>query len=129
MPIPRSSKNIHSVEDAILAAKKKKIYPKALLQKIIDNECYLVCDDHVLRAKELMLPLCVEMNSKKYVCAFTNKEWADEYLNETSAIVKLSAIETLRNIPQDYGIIINPNHDASVKFEYSGIQNILRDFG
>lgn len=126
--MPLSDKDLMSVEDAILAAKKKQIYPDTLLQKIVENEYYLICDDNVLRSKELMLPLCVEINSRKYVCAFTNKEWADEYLNASSAIVKLKAIEALRVIPLNYGIIFNPNHDASVKFEYSGIQNILRDF-
>lgn len=124
-----SSKDLHSVENMILAAKKKQVYPETLLQKLVESESYLVCDGTVLHSSELMLPLCVEINSRKYVCTFTNKEWTDEHLNESNVIVKLKTIEVLKIIPHNYGIVINPNYDASVKFEYSGIQNILQDFG
>ena len=121
-------KDLYSVEDAILAAKNKKIYPKDLLQKILENEFYLVCDENVLSSKKIMLPLCIEIDSQKYICVFTNRDWVNQYLNPNTVLVKLKAMEVLRIIPKKYGLIINPNYDASVKFDSSGIQNILRDF-
>lgn len=123
-----ANKKMDSVEQAILDAKQKKIVPEELLPIILKADFYLVCDSNMLNDKDVMLPLCVEIESKKHVCVFTNKDWAEQYLNDSSSIVKLSAKKSLQNIPENYGLVINPNHNASIKFSSLGIENILRDF-
>lgn len=126
----RTSHNIKigAVEESILAAKKKKTSQDYFLQKILGSDFYLICDEKVLSSSETILPLCVEIDSQKYVCVFTNKDWANQYFKKEVAIIKLLAKEVLKFIPESYGLIINPNYDASVKFNASGICNIVRDF-
>ncbi|CAN5442485.1 hypothetical protein BH10PSE19_BH10PSE19_16230 [soil metagenome] len=117
-----------SVEELILAAKQKLISPEKLLPKLLTTNFYTVYDERILTKKEIILPLCVGIDGQNHVCVFTKKDWANSYIAKNIAIIKLEARKLLEIIPTGYGLIINPNHDASIKFAAFGIQNILRDF-
>jgi hypothetical protein len=116
------------IESLIIAAKKNLINIDQLLEKIINIDIYTVCNEKILNFKNIILPLCVELNSKKYVCAFTNLVWAREYMTTAANIVKLKGKEFLTTVPEDYGVIFNPNFDSSMTIEAFGIKNILKKF-
>ena len=99
-----------------------------MLWIILRASLYVVCDDNSLISKSIILPLSVGIDGKKHVCIFTKKEWADKFLTVWASIVNVEASEFLKNIPEGYGLVINPNYDASMAISSDGIRNILRDF-
>jgi len=123
-----SNRQPKSIEQSILDAKQKQISNEELLVRILTTDFYLLCDKKVLNTKEIMLPLCIKINGQNYVCVFTKENWAKQYFNQEAIMIKLQSKKTLKLIPNNYGLIINPNQDASVKFTDFGIQNIIKDF-
>lgn len=116
------------LENMILSVKQKKIRLIYLIPKILMHDIYLVCDDNILTARNIILPLYVEIDKQNYICVFTNKAWANQYLSDKTATVLLEGREVFKLIPDKYGLILNPNHDACMKISPAGVLKILNDF-
>lgn len=117
-----------TIEQLIVGVKNKEIGLKVLIQAMLDNNFFIVCNKKALADKEMILPICAEFDGEKTACVFTKKEWAEAYMTADVSVVKLLALEWLKQHPAHYGLIVNPNHDACIKFSASGVQNILKEF-
>lgn len=117
-----------TIEQLILDVKNKNVKLKILIQKILDNDIYIACSEIALKDKEIILPIIVELDGEKNTCVFTKKEWAEENITNNISVVKLKAFEWLKKHPFNYGLIINPNHNACIKFSSFGIRKVLNEF-
>lgn len=117
-----------TIEQLIISARNEELGMKVLIQAMLDSNLFIACSEKALTDKKIILPICIEIEGEKTVCVFTKKEWAEAYMATDVSVVKLIAIEWLKQHPADYGLIVNPNHDACIKFSASGVQNILKEF-
>lgn len=116
-----------TIEQLIVSVRNKEIGFKVLIQAILDANFFIACNDEALVNQEIILPMYVEIDGEKTVCVFTKKEWAEACMADNISVVKLAAVEWLKQHPVNYGLILNPNHDSCIKFSFSGIKNILKE--
>ena len=117
-----------SIEQLIIGVKNKEIRVKVLIQAMMDSDFFIACSKEALTIKKNILPICTEVDGEKTACVFTKKEWAEAYMTTGISMVNLQAAEWLKQNPVTYGLIINPNCEACIKFSAVGVQNMLREF-
>ena len=117
-----------TIEQLIIGAKNNEIGLKVLIQAMLDSSFFIACGEEALTYKKNILPMCAKTDGESAVCVFTKKEWADIYMTTEVSVVKLTAVEWLKQHPANYGLIINPNHEACIKFTATGVQNIIKEF-
>lgn len=74
-------------------------------------------------------PLLFNKEGTYMMASFTSSDLLSLYMNEVEQYLVISGKQTLEQIPDGIGIVINPGYKIGFDISPKGIKQVLKDFG
>ena len=119
---------LNPVEKSLIKAKKGEITLPELIQVLLSNKLFVPSVEVVDEKGEGFVPLLFDRDGTPMAAVFTDKSRADAHKSRIKDLIVVSFKDVLNNIPENYGLVINPGYTEGLELLSHGIKNIRRDF-
>lgn len=119
---------LNNIEEALIKAKRGEITLPHLIDMLLQEKFFMPSLNVVEENGAGFSPLLFDRNGISMASIFTDKSRVKMYESRIKDIVILSFKDMLNNIPENYGLVINPGYTEGLELLPHGIKNIRRDF-
>ena len=118
----------NSIEKALIDAKQGKIALPELIEILLSSKFFLPSVAIIDEQGKGFSPLLFNRSGTPMAAVFTDKSRADAYRSKIKDLIIVAFKDVLNNIPENYGLVINPGCAEGLELLPHGIKNIRRDF-
>lgn len=119
---------LNPVEKTLIKAKKGEVTLPQLIEMLLLNKFFIPSLEVINEKGEGFVPLLFDRNGTPMAALFTDKSRANMYQSKIKDLIVISFKDLLNNIPENYGLVINPGYTEGLELLPHGIKNIRRDF-
>lgn len=119
---------INNIEAALIQARKGEITLPKLIDIFLNEKFFVPSLSSVGKNGDGFSPMLFERGDLVMTAIFTDGSRAEIHRGKIKDMVILSFKDILKNIPENYGLVINPGYSEGLEIFPHGIKNIKRDF-
>lgn len=119
---------LNLVEKSLIKAKKGEITLPKLIKILLSNKFFMPSVEAIDDQGTGFVPLLFDRDGTPMAAVFTDKSRAGIYQSKIKDLIIVSFKDVLNNVPDAYGLVINPGYTAGLELLPHGIKNIRRDF-
>lgn len=119
-------KLINDLEKALYKVQNNKIDFSSFIKFFLKNEIVIPSITKINNGA--FLPVLFNKEAEKMMSAFTSVSLLNLYKKEIKEYMILSGRSLLGQIPEGYGLVINPGYDLGFDISSRGIKSIIHDF-
>jgi hypothetical protein len=119
---------LNNLEKSLIEAKHGEITLPRLIDILLQEKFFMPSINLVDENGAGFLPLLFDRDGISMASIFTDKSRVKIHESKIKDIVIMSFKDILNNIPENYGLVINPGYTEGLELLPRGIKNVRRDF-
>ena len=119
---------LNPVEEVLIKSRAGKITLPEMIEIFLSSKLFMPSVEIVDEQGEGFVPLLFDRDGTPMAAVFTDKSRIDIYRSKVRDLIVVSFKDVLNNIPNTYGLVINPGYTEGLELLPKGIKNIRRDF-
>lgn len=119
---------LNLIEKSLIEARNGEITLPELIEILLSNKFFMPSVEMIDEQGEGFVPLLFDRDGIPMAAVFTDKVRADAHRLIIKDLIIISFKNILNNIPDTYGLVVNPGYTEGLELLPNGIKNIKRDF-
>jgi hypothetical protein len=119
---------LNDLEKALVSAKEGALPMKKFIALLLVSELAVPSTTEMRADGTGLTPLFFDKEGVGMLAAFTDKSRISKFTDVAHYCLAVKALDLLKRMPTEYGLVINPDCEVGFDITPSGIREIIKDF-